>query len=153
METIELKPKPFHLALRMFLLVFTMFFLAKHCAYGLSIIHDPEFLLILRARAIEAIVATATFVIVMAIPFCRGYCNIILTETMLQAPTWKIGNRWIPITVDLSDVSVSRSLRDRLHGTQLVTNDGQILRISSFFYAPKAVSNLFDEIELRQKNI
>ena len=149
METIKLKPKPLLIATRMFLLFFAIYYLAKHCAYGLSIIHDPEFLLILRARAIEALVPTVMISLMMAIPFFRRALNIVLTETTLQAPRWKRGNRWKSITVDLSDISLSRTLRDRLNGTQIVTNDGDLLYISSFFYPPKTVSKLFDEIERR----
>jgi len=154
METIELKPKPVQTVVRVFLLVFAMFYLAKHCAYGLSIIHDPEFLLILRARALEALTATATFSLVMAIPYFQGRFNILLTKSTLQAPMKKKRFGFVESsTVDLSDISINRSLRNKLIGTQVMTNDGQPIHIHSFIYNSKAISKLLDEIELKIETI
>ena len=61
----------------------------------------------------------------------------------------KKGIRWKSVTVDLSDICVSRTFKDWLNGTQVVTSEGEILRIGPLFYASKAVPHLLDEIEKR----
>jgi hypothetical protein len=147
MEAIELKTKPFPLAIRVFLLVFISTSIFKYLWYGWYF--PSDILLFLRARAIESFVATAAFCIVSVIPFFRGCFNIRLTDKTLQAPA----ARWKSITVNLSDISVNRSLRDRLNGTQVVTTDGEHLQIHSVFYDRKSISNLLDDIERRKINM
>ena len=149
MQPIEIKPKPFSVALRLFLFTFAMFYLAKHCAYGLNIIRDPDFLLILRARAIEAFVSTACFCLVMAVPYLQGKLNIRLMGSTLQAPTQERFRLLKSSTFDISDLSINRSLRDRLIGSQVVNRDGQFLYYF-LMYNTKAISKLLDEIERRQ---
>jgi len=150
MKTIELKPKLLLFAARTFVMFFALNYLAKHCAYGFSIIHDPDFWLILRARAIEALVFSLLASILMAIPFFRGSLDIRLDGTTLHAPVWERWKGWKPMAVDLSDISVSRTLRDRIRGTLLVINNGKNLHISSCLYATGAIPKLLDVIEKRR---
>ena len=111
-----------------------------------------EVWLFLRGRAIEALVATATFSLALAIPYFQGRFNICLTDTTLRAPVKRKRFGFAkPITFDLSEILVNRSLRDRLIGTQIVTTDGEPLQIHSFFYDRKSISKLLDAIENRQK--
>jgi hypothetical protein len=150
METIELKPKPINLAIRVFLLVFISSSIFKYLWFGW---YSPaDILLFLRARVIEALVATATFSLVLAIPYFQKRFNICLTETTLRAPVKRKRFEFAkPITFDLSEISVSRSLRDRLIGAEVVTADGEPLQIHSIFYGRKSISKLLDAIENRQK--
>ena len=153
METIEFKYKPASAAIRIFAIWFVLSWLAKHCAYGFSIFSDPDILLILRARAIEALTAAVVFFLASLIDYGKTL-NIVLTEKTLQAPMKKRRFELLKsTTVELSDISINRSLRDRLMGTQVITSDGQPVHIHSLFYAPKSISKLLDEIERRQENI
>jgi hypothetical protein len=151
-ETTELKPTLGLFATRWFLLSFSILYLAKHCAWGFSLFHDPDFLLILRARAIEALVVVTGLTLTMIIPFYKGHLTIILSDSTLQAPASfrKFGNRSKSVSMELSDITVSRSLRDRLRGAQIITHDGQTVWLDYFLYAPKAISKLLDEVERRQ---
>jgi hypothetical protein len=150
METIELKPKPVKIAIKVFVGMFIYFFLMKILRYGMFEV--SEIWLFLRARAIEALVATATFSLVAAIPYFQGRFNVRLTDTTLQAPIKKRRFGVAELnTLDLSEISVNRSLRDRLIGTQVVTADGEPLQIRLFFYDRKSISKLLDDIERRQK--
>ncbi|MDF7825332.1 hypothetical protein P4B35_15005 [Pontiellaceae bacterium B12227] len=151
MKTIELRPKPLRHITRTFFSLFITFLLGKLWRYGMF--EESEAWLFFQARVIEAFVGTAIFCLVLAIPFSRGRFDIRLTETTLQTPL----TFWKSITVNLSDLSVNRlpqnpSFRDRLFGTQVVTKDGQPLRIFSS-YPSKSIPNLLDEIERRQELI
>lgn len=152
MKTIEIKPKPLRYITRTFFFMFIFFLIGKLWRYGMF--EESEAWLFVRARVIEALEGTAIFCLVLAIPFFRGRFDIRLTETTLQTPL----TLWKSITVHLSDLSVNRpsqnpSFRDRFFGTQVVTKDGQPLRIFSSSYPSKSIPNLLDEIERRQEQI
>lgn len=150
MENIELKPTPVKLATKVFVTMFISFSIKTVLQYGMF--EMSEVWLFLRGRVIEALVATATFSLVLAIPYFQGRFNILLTDTKLQAPVKRKRFEFAkPIMFDLSEILVNRSLRDRLIGTQVVTNDGEPLQIHSFFYDRKSISKLLDAIENRQK--
>jgi hypothetical protein len=150
MNNIELKPNPVKLATKVFLIMFISLSIKTVLQYGMF--EMSEIWLFLRGRAIEALVATATFSLVLAIPYFQKRFNICLTDTTLRAPVKRKRLEFAkPITFDLSEISVSRSLRDRLIGTEVVTADGELLQIHSFFYDRKSISKLLDAIENRQK--
>ena len=150
MEALELKPKPLPLAIRVFLLIFISSSIFKYLWFGW---YSPsDIFLFLRARLIEAFVATATFSLVMAVPHFQRRFYIRLTDTTLQAPVKKRRFGFAESsTFDLSEISVNRSLRDRLIGTEVVIIAGEPLQIHSVFYGRKSISNLLDDIEQRQK--
>lgn len=150
MENIELKPNPAKIATKVFVTMFILFVIKTVMRYGMF--DGSEVWLFLCGRAIEALVATATFSLVLAIPYFQKRFNICLTDTTLRAPVKRKRFEFAkPITFDLSEISVSRSLRDRLIGTEVVTADGEPLQIHSFFYDRKSISKLLDAIENRQK--
>jgi len=146
METIELKPKRLNLALRVFVVAFLWMFLLKLWQFGLF--EKSEMWLVIRARAIEAFVATCVFSI-----FPLKYRNIELTGTTLQAPMKKkrVG-LWKSKIVNLSEVNVSHAFIDRICGARLATTDGMLIDINPFFYPIGTIPKLLEEIELRQKN-
>ena len=151
MKTIELKPKPFQCAIQVFLFVFVSFSISKYALFGWY--SDPDILLFLRARAIEALAGTAAYCLVLAIPVIQGRFDILLGESTLQAPMKKKRLGFIESSsVDLSDLSINRSFRDKLIGTQVVTNSGEPLLIHSLFYNSKAISKLLDEIDRRKES-
>lgn len=150
METIQLQPRYLRLAIQMFLMFFAFFFFTKLLRYGFF--SCSETWLVLRARAIEALVATVGYSISLAIIFPLKHRNVILTQKTLRAPMKSKGYGWMKATtVDLSEIVISRALIDRLCGAQLATNDGKIIHINSIFYPASTVRKLVDEIELRQK--
>ncbi len=149
MENIELQPNPAKIATKVFVTMFILFAIKTVVRYGMF--DGSEAWLFLRGRAIEALVATATFSLVLVIPYFKGRFNVLLMDTTLQAPTKKSFGFTKTSVIDLSEISINRSLRDRLIGTQIVTNDGEPLQIHSFFYDRKSISKLLDAIEDRQK--
>ena len=148
MEMIVLKPKPLRFSIWMFLAVFISFSILKYGLFGWY--SDPDIWLFFRARIIEGLVATVTYLLVSSILCPWKNLRIILGGTTIQAPVKK-GVRLKPVVIELSDISISRTFKDWLNGTQLVTREGEVLRIGPLFYAPKAVPHLLDEIEKRQK--
>ncbi len=150
MENIELKPNPAKIGTKVFVTTFILFAINTVVRYGMF--EMSEVWLFLRGRAIEALVATATFSLVLAIPYLQGRFNICLTDTTLRAPVKRKRFEFAkPITFHLSEILINRSLRDRLIGTQVVTSNGEPLQIHSFFYDRKSISKLLDAIEDRQK--
>lgn len=155
MKIIELKPRSFRFVILIFLMTFIPVSFIKYLefvCYSTPDIHwfsQPDIWLFLRARGIEGFIAAAVFFLVYN-AVCPWKClRIILNEKTLQAPMKK-GIRWKSVTVDLSDICVSRTFKDWLNGTQIVTSDGERFLIGSLFYASKAVPHLLDEIERRQ---
>ena len=150
METIELHPKRLRIAMQMFFIFFVYFFFVGFMKYGFFC--RSEVWLVLRARAIESLVATLTFSLGLSIIFPRKHQSVMLTRNALRAPMKKKGlGLWKSATVDLSKVIVSRYLIDRLSGTQLVTCDGKIIHINTFIFPASTVRKLLDEIEVRQE--
>ena len=75
--------------------------------------------------------------------------DIVLSDVALQAPV-RIGTRFKSITVNLSDVIVSRNFIDWFQGSQVTTSNGEIIRISAPFYRRKDKQRLMNEVELRK---
>jgi len=147
MEIIELKPKRLNLAMRVFVAMFILMFFLKLWQFGLF--EKSELWLVIRARAIEAFVATCVFSI-----FPLKYRIIKLTDTTLQAPMKKKGTRlWKSTTVNLSEVNLSHTFIDKICGVRLATADGIMIDINPFFYPIKAIPNLLREVESRQEKI
>lgn len=149
METIELKPRPLHLT-RVLLLLFISCSIMEYMLYGWYEASDVFFFS--RARLIGGAVAIAMVSLGFAIPFFQGRFNICLTGTTLRAPVRKRIFLFPESTIfDVSEISVNRSWRDRLIGTQIVTTDGEPLQIYSCFYGHRSILKLLDAIESRQK--
>ena len=156
METIELKPRLSRIIVLVFLMTFIPISTIKYLEFicystpDIRWFSHPDFWLFLRARGIEGLIAAAVFFVVHSV-VCPWKClHIILNKKTLQVPMKK-GIRWKSVTVNLSDICVSRTFKDWLNGTQVVTSECEILRIGPLFYSSKAVNHLLDEIERRQK--
>ena len=78
--------------------------------------------------------------------------NIRLTNHTLQAPVKKNWGYRFEI-VDLAEITVSRSHKDKLLGSQISTKNGGIVRISSLFYSNKDIKKLVSELEKRCGNV
>ena len=77
----------------------------------------------------------------------------VITDKTLKAPI--AGGLFFSksITVDLSEVVISKDMRDKLHGFEVSTRDGQRICVSSLFYGRKNKQRLILEIELRKARL
>ena len=108
--------------------------------------------MVLRARAIEAFVATAIVLLGVFLVSPPKALIVVLSQNTLKAPMKRQGLSLLKsATVDLSEIVVSRYLVDRIFGTQLATNDEEIIQVNSVLYSAHAVRKLLDEIEFRQE--
>lgn len=72
--------------------------------------------------------------------------NIQLTNDILRAPV-KNGFFHRSEVVSLSRIVISRSFKDKLCGSQISTQDGEVIHVSPFFYSRKDIEMLLRELE------
>lgn len=142
MKTINLRAQRFRYTLKTFSAVFIISQTARFLTQG-AIPFDEIF-------SISKIGASLVVTFILSL-FSMRSMDVLLSESTLQAPVRK-GFRLKSMTIDLSEVVLSRGRLNWFLGSQLSLKNGENFRISVMFYSRKEIQKLFDEIEVRQRS-
>ena len=88
-------------------------------------------------------------VLALCVIFSHKIFRVTLTESILQAPVRK-GIVLKSMVIDLSEIIISRRFMDWICGSQVVTRNGDVVRVKQLCYTRRQTINLLKEIEIRK---